>query len=86
VRFTDKAALEIATLRIEAADAFEILSALGPDDFDTTLRSSSTGEVLHLFRWVMPGLALYIKVAIRDPCVVISFHEERDDEEGQAGN
>ncbi len=84
VRFTDKALVEIATLRIQPADALEVLSGLGPDDFDTLIRSTVTGEALHVFRWEVQGLALYIKLALRGVLVVISFHEERDDEEGQS--
>jgi hypothetical protein len=45
------------------------------------LRSTRTGEWLYVFLPRMRGETLYIKVLLRSDCVIISFHEQVDDEE-----
>jgi hypothetical protein len=40
---------------------------------------ASTGEWMYLFKPLLAETALYVKVILRNECVVISFHE---DEEG----
>lgn len=82
VRFTLKALREIAALEVgfDEEDARGILTALKVGDSAGRLRSKATREWLYVF---MPkaGETLYVKVLVRAECVVVSFHEQVDDEE-----
>lgn len=76
VRFTYKAARELAFLDLDADDACEILARLGAVDFAERLASDTTREWLYVFKPILAGLVLYVKIAIREDCVLISFHED----------
>ncbi len=82
--FTEKAIAELADLRLGREDAAEILADLRPSDHATRLWSEPATEWLYVFRPLLAGLRLYVKVAIRDDCVVISCHEDQAAEAGQA--
>ena len=43
--------------------------------------SSTTGEWMYVFKPVVEGSVLYIKLILRNECVVVSFHEDDQGEE-----
>lgn len=85
VTFTEKAFGELRALPlgISTDDACHVLENLTAAECAGRLRSRETEEWLYVFTPRIAGIVLYVKVALRTDCVVISFHEERNDE-GQA--
>jgi hypothetical protein len=83
VRFTLEALRELASLEVglDEADACELLQRLRATDSAGRLRSSRTRDWLYVFLPRVGRETLYIKVLLRSDCVIISFHEQADDEE-----
>jgi hypothetical protein len=79
VRFTFKALHELAALGLDADDAVEILLVLSTRDACRRLRSESTREWMYVFKLTVGDDDVYVKVAVRDDCIVISFHEDETD-------
>ena len=81
IRFTLKATRELAMLAsgLDAQDAAEILAALAPDEFGERFRTRSTGEWMYVFRPVVAGTVVYLKLILRRECIVVSFHEDEGD-------
>jgi hypothetical protein len=42
------------------------------------MASAATGEWMYLFKPQVSATILYVKVILRNDCVVISFHEDED--------
>lgn len=84
VGFTDKASWEAQQIGLSRDDVVQILGALAARDDPRRLRSSVLDEWLYSFRPVLPGLRLYVKVAIRTECVVISCHEDQAEAQEEA--
>jgi len=82
ILFTLKARRELAALEfgLDEGDARDVLAKLMAEDSAGRLRSAATGEWMYLFKPLLAGMVLYVKVILRNDCVVISFHE--DDEGG----
>jgi len=82
VRFTLKAFRELAALGagLDTEDACGVLAALTIDDFARRLESEATGEWMYVFKPVVAGIVVYLKVIVRMDCVVVSF----DEDEGEA--
>ena len=57
----------------------EILEALAASDSAGRIRSVVSGEWLYVFKPTVSGIRLYLKLIVRGNCIVISFHEEGDD-------
>ena len=78
VRFTLKALAELSSLGfgLDEQDAFEILCALTRKQFATRLRSGVTGEWMYVFKPQIMGSSVYLKLVLRDECIVVSFHED----------
>jgi hypothetical protein len=78
VSFTHKTLIELAELEagIDEADACDVLAQLKLSDFSRRFRSRIVGEWLYVFKPVIFGVRTYIKVALRNTCLVISFHED----------
>ena len=78
VQLTGKALGEAAALEPPADidDVIVTLLGLTAADFAQQLASSATGEPLWVFLPPTEFGNLYIKVAIRTHCVVISFHQQ----------
>jgi hypothetical protein len=74
--FTLKAARELSVLELDAEDAGDILSNLTVDDSEGRMKSHTTGKWMHIFKPQLPETVLYIKIVLRDTCVLISFHED----------
>lgn len=78
VRITQKAMWEMAALDPPAHidDGVETLERLDQGDWAGRLTSQITGEAMHVFKpMTLIGL-LYVKVVLRNDCVVVSFREE----------
>ncbi len=85
VRFSAKAAGELAglDLGLDEEDALQVLATLKLGDLVGRVESRHTPEWLYVFKPRVGGIALYVKLMVRTECVVISFHEdEEDDEDG----
>lgn len=87
VRFTLKALRELASLDVglDETDACELLQRFRAAESGGRLRSRRTREWLYVFLPRVSGETLYIKVLLRSECIIISFHEQVDDEEEDAG-
>ena len=77
VDFTANADEELLALDLGLAeqDACDVLSRLSARDFAQRVISSVTGEPMYVFQPHVAGVSLYIKIVLRQRCVVISFHE-----------
>ena len=45
-------------------------------DFAERLESEATGEWMYVFKPVVAGTVVYLKLVVRAECVVVSFHED----------
>jgi hypothetical protein len=81
VRFTLKAFRELAVLGagLDAEDACDVLAVLTVDDFAERLESEATGEWMYVFKPVVAGTIVYLKLVVRAECVVVSFHEDESE-------
>lgn len=84
VRFTLKALRELTGLGLDAVDACEALASLKAANFVERLVSEATGEWMYVFKPDVGGMVIYVKLILRDGCLLVSFHEDEDghDEEG----
>jgi hypothetical protein len=80
VRFTLKALRELASLDpgLDEEDACEVLAELTAEDSAGRVASTATGEWMYLFKPQISGTVLYVKLILRNNCVVVSFHEDED--------
>lgn len=78
VLFTLKARRELASLQfgLDEQDASDVLANLAAEDSAGRLKSPATGEWAYVFKPVLAGTVLYVKLILRNDCVVISFHED----------
>lgn len=81
MRLTLKALEEMAALAppADVDDVVEVLSAIVPADWVSRLVSNVTGEAMHVFTPMTPFGLLYVKILIREDCIVVSFHEETEE-------
>ena len=75
---TAKAIRELKALELglDRADVRDICECLSAEDFRQRLISKVSGERLYVFSPAIVGTTLYLKLALREDCVVISCHEE----------
>ena len=80
VRFTLKALRELAALGLglDPTDACDVLAILTSEDSGGRLGSESTGEWIYVFRPRVAGTLVYIKLILRNGCLVVSFHADKD--------
>lgn len=83
VRFTLKALQELAGLGLDSADACDALQSLRTSDYVERVPSRGTGEWMYVFKPQVGGVLVYVKLILRDGCVVVSFHEDEDADDGQ---
>ena len=85
---TEKAKVELLALRaslpsildlpeLDEEDIREVLLDLKQAQLVQRLTSKRTGELLYVFHPEFYGETIYLKLAVRDDCVVISFHEQQ---------
>jgi hypothetical protein len=81
VRLTMKAESEIATLGapFDPDECLLVLSHLKPHEFVQRVWSAQRLEWLYVFRPCVHGVTLYVKIALRNRCHVVSFHAEESD-------
>lgn len=77
VRFTHKALREVVALelRLDADDCCDVLEQLTAADSAGRLRSAITLEWMYVFKPEVARARLYLKVILRDDCIIVSFHE-----------
>ena len=68
-------------LGLDEQDALEILRRLRGADSAGRLRSEHTGEWLYVFLPRVAGETLYVKLLLRADCLIVSFHEQVDDDQ-----
>ena len=87
VQFTEKAFDELRglPLGISVQDAHNILENLTAGECARRLVSREAEEWLYVFKPRIAEIVLYVKVALRADCVVISFHEEGGDDDQDQG-
>jgi Asp-tRNA(Asn)/Glu-tRNA(Gln) amidotransferase B subunit len=79
VSFTYKAVREIAMLEIglDETDVCEILKDIETSDFFEKIKSKTTDEWMYVFKVTVAVTLVYLKLILRDNCIVISCHEDR---------
>jgi hypothetical protein len=88
VSFTLKARQELANLQagLDEEDACDVLACLSARESAGRFASASTGEWMYLFKPQISATIVYVKLILRNDCVVVSFHEDEgsgDEEEGE---
>ena len=83
VQFTEKALGELAALDLglNEHDGAEVVLGLTARECAGRVRSPETAEWLYVFKPPIADSRLYVKLVLRAYCVVISFHEERDNDD-----
>jgi hypothetical protein len=78
VLFTLKARRELAALEfgLDEQDACDVLSKLTAEDSAGRLESATTGEWMYLFKPSLAETVLYVKLVLRNDCIVVSFHAD----------
>jgi len=61
---------------LDEQDACDVLANLSPEDSAGRLKSPATGEWAYVFKPLLAGAVLYVKVILRNHCIVVSFHED----------
>ncbi len=84
VRLTYKADREAVALGLAVEDVRQVVEGLSPTDSAGRLASEVTGEWMYVFKPAVEGRIIYVKIVLREDCVIVSFHEDEavDDEEG----
>ncbi len=80
LELTEKACDELAALSLSVVDACHVIACLTETDFHHRVRSRRGGAPLYVFKPVVAGLRLYIKLVAREAFVVVSFHEDGEEE------
>ena len=85
VLFTLKARRELAALALwlDEEDACDLLVNLTADDLAARFASAVTGEWMYVFKPVVDGVLLYVKLIVRSDCIVVSFHEDEGPDHDQ---
>ena len=76
LRLTRKALREASTLGLAYEDVREVLGYLTAEDAAGRLASRTTGEWMYVFKPDVAGQIIYVKVVLRNNCLVVSFHED----------
>jgi hypothetical protein len=75
-RLTYKAVWEVGNLGLAPEDVQDVLVSLGPSDSTGRVASGMTGEWMYVFKPYVAARVLYVKLIVRDGCIVVSFHED----------
>lgn len=80
VQFTLKALRELAglDLGLDAEDACNVLAALRRVDLVSRIQSEVTGEWMYVFKPRVEDVVLYLKLILRDECLLVSLHEDEE--------
>ena len=79
--FTYKVTQEIEALELglDFDDVCDVITSLSGGDFHARIASEVTGEWLYVFKPRVGGSIIYVKLILREDCIVISFHEDEDE-------
>ena len=82
VHFTLKALRELDSLGLEldVDDVIQLLENLTSSDSEGRIMSKQTGEWMYVFKPCIIETVVYLKLIVRNNCIVISCHK---DEEGE---
>lgn len=82
VRFTHKALRELVALdlALDETDCCNLLKELTAADSAGRIRSTITGEWMFVFKPTVIGTRLYVKLILRGNCIIISLHEEGNED------
>ncbi len=78
LRLTYKALREASALGLSPEDVRSVLEYLSAEDSAGRLASKTTGEWMYVFKPDVGGHIIYVKVVLREGCLVVSFHEDED--------
>lgn len=76
VLLTLKALRESVSMGLAPEDVRDVIGSLTAADSTGRLRSKSTGEWMHVFKPRVGDEVVYVKLIVREDCVVVSFHED----------
>ncbi len=76
VRLTYKAGREGLVLGLSPEDVRDVVAALCAEDSAGRVTSERTGEWMYVFKPAVAGQVIYVKLVVREDCVVVSFHED----------
>ena len=76
VRLTHKAGREGLMLGLSPEDVRDVIAALDVQDSVGRLTSERTDEWMYVFKPAVGGQTIYVKLIVREDCVVVSFHED----------
>jgi hypothetical protein len=84
--FTLKALREIADLELglDPDDVCDVLAGLQRSDLAERIQSQVRGEWMYIFKPQLEGVVVYVKVILRDDCLVVSFHEDEESDVEEA--
>jgi Motility quorum-sensing regulator, toxin of MqsA len=79
ISLTLKAAAELAALELglDMEDLCDVLVGLRSEDFIERISSNTTGESMYVFKPMISDAIVYLKIIVRQTCVVVSFHEDQ---------
>ena len=80
VRLTLKALRELSALGLDVDDAIVVIASLRAADSVGRIVSEGTGAWLYVFKPQVGGTAVYLKLAVRTDCIVVSFHVDQEDD------
>ena len=70
----------ISTSGLDEDDCCDVLKELTAPDSAGRIRSTITGEWMYVFKPTVTSTRLYLKLILRRNCIIISFHEEGDED------
>ena len=76
LRLTYKAEREALRLGLSPGDVRDVTAGLSAEDSAGRLVSETTGEWMYVFKPDVGGQIIYVKLVLREDCVVVSFHED----------
>jgi Motility quorum-sensing regulator, toxin of MqsA len=66
---------------LDPDDACDGLLRLEEADFHDRLKSERDAEWLYVFKPTVAEMLVYVRLAVRATCLVVSFHEDEDEDE-----
>ncbi len=76
LRLTYKAVREVLALGLAPDDVSDVIGGLCAEDLAGRLTSRITGEWMYVFKPEVGGQIVYVKLVVREDCLVVSFHED----------
>lgn len=67
-------------LDLAPEDVRDVLGCLSTEDSAGRLASRASGEWMYVFKPDVGGQIIYVKVVLREHCLVVSFHEDEGTE------